>query len=472
MKKFRFTGFYSAIILGFFALIYLFIKAGEKLETFEPPKAALTVDPVHTIQSALSEPLSLLLAQIIIILIVARILGSLMRKIKQPAVIGEMIAGIILGPSLAGKYLPGFSDSIFPASSLMNIQYLSQIGLILFMFIVGMELDLSKIKQKSRQAVVISHVSIAFPFLLGVGFAYFTYLQLATAGTRFISFALFMGIAMSITAFPVLARIVRERGLSGTALGSLVISCAAADDVSAWCILAAVVAIVKGGSGWTPVFILMMAMAYVLIMIFIIKPLLEKLSKNFKAESELPVKLVSVSLFVIMLSAYCTEVIGIHALFGAFVAGAIMPASDRLREKIREKIEDVALVLLLPLFFVLTGLKTHINLLSDPFMFMMTVIVVIIAVLGKFAGSAIAARFVGETWQTSLSVGALMNTRGLMELIVLNIGYDLGILSTEVFSMMVLMALLTTFMTGPALNLIGKYYTQRQKIISEPVKYS
>lgn len=465
MKKGRFSGFYITIVLVFFVLIYLVIKAGEKLETFEPDKKNLSIDPLHTFKSAFSEPLTLLLAQIIVILIVAKALGGLMRKIKQPAVVGEMIAGILLGPTLMGSVFPSFSQAIFPSSSLTHIQFLSQIGLILFMFIVGMELDLSKIRSKSKQALIISHASIAFPFLLGVGFAYFTYPHLAITGTRFISFALFMGIAMSITAFPVLARIVRERGLSGTSLGTLVISCAAADDVSAWCILAAVVAIVKGGSGWTPVYIMLMALSYVLIMIFVIKPLLQRLAKSFEEKEGVSIRLLSIHLLMMMLSAYCTEVIGIHALFGAFVAGAVMPGKAQFRDQIREKIEDVALVLLLPLFFVLTGLKTHINFLGDSYMLIMSVVVIFIAILGKFVGSALAARFVGENWQTSLSIGALMNTRGLMELVVLNIGYDLGILSTEVFSMMVFMALVTTFMTGPALNLIDKYYRRDLKFV-------
>jgi len=423
----------------------------------------------------LEHPLALLLAQIVTVIFVARIFGWICKKIGQPSVIGEIIAGIVLGPSLIGMYFPGFSSALFPTQSLGNLQFLSQIGLILFMFVVGMELDLKVLKNKAHEAVVISHASIIIPFALGIGLAYFIYQSFAPQGVQFSSFGLFLGISMSITAFPVLARIVQERSLHKTRLGTIVITCAAADDITAWCILAAVIAIVKAGSFVSAMYVIGLAITYVLLMIKVVRPFLKRVGDLYTTRENISKPIVAIFFLTLIISSYTTEVIGIHALFGAFMAGAIMPENIRFRSIFIEKVEDVALVLLLPLFFVFTGLRTEIGLLNDPYLWKVTGVIILVAVVGKFLGSALAAKFVGQNWKDSLTIGALMNTRGLMELVVLNIGYDLGVLTPKIFAMMVIMALITTFMTGPLLNIINWIFKTKSidssEAISEISKY-
>ena len=460
MKKYKNTVFYLVITGGFTALMYWIIIKGKHLEaakTIETPESGngSWSDFLAAIQHNFQDPLAILLAQIITIILVARVFGWIFKKIGQPSVIGEIIAGIVLGPSLLGLYFPEFSSTLFPVESLGNLKFLSQIGLILFMFVIGMELDLKVLKNKANEAVVISHASIVIPFALGIGLSYFVYNQFAPEGVTFLSFSLFMGIALSITAFPVLARIVQERGIHKTKLGAIVITCAAADDITAWCILAVVIAIVKAGTFVSSLYIIMLAVLYVLAMIFIVKPFLKRIGDLYGSKDTIIKPVVAIFFLVLILSSYATEVIGIHALFGAFMAGAIMPDVPKFRTIFIEKVEDVALILLLPLFFVFTGLKTEIGLLNDPYLWKVTGFIILVAVVGKFLGSALAAKFVGQSWRDSLTIGALMNTRGLMELIVLNIGLELNVLTPEVFTMMVIMALVTTFMTGPALDLIN-----------------
>jgi len=472
MKKFRSGIFYISILTVFATLMYWIVLLGTKLEqgkiiqvlSNEKSKWEIFTETfVHELHS----PLALLLAQIVTIILIAKFFGWLCTKIKQPSVIGEMIAGIVLGPSLVGLYFPEFSGALFPKQSLGNLQFLSQIGLILFMFIVGMELDLKVLRGKAKDAVIISHASIIFPFALGMCLAYFIYPSFAPEGVQFLSFGLFMGIAMSITAFPVLARIVQERGITKTKLGTIVITCAAADDITAWCILAAVIAIVKAGSIVSSLYTIMLAIAYVFLMLKIVRPFLTKLGNIHTSKENLTKPVVAIFFLTLIISAYTTEVIGIHALFGAFMAGTIMPDNIKFRTLFTEKVEDVALVLLLPLFFVFTGLRTQIGLINDVELWKVTGFIIAMAVVGKFLGSTLAAKFVGQNWKDSLSIGALMNTRGLMELVVLNIGYDLGVLSPPIFSMMVLMALTTTFMTGPALELINWIFKTKEGSTTE-----
>jgi len=475
MKKFRNSFFYIAVIAVFSALIYLALKNGKTLETGRNITEHASgkgqwQDFLDSLFHNLTHPLALLMVQIITILFVARFFGWICKKLGQPTVIGEMIAGIVLGPSLVGTFFPEYSGLLFPAASLGNLQILSQIGLILFMYVVGMELDLNVLKNKAKDAVIISHASIIIPFTLGLLLAYYIYDQFAPSGVAFSSFGLFLGIAMSITAFPVLARIVQERGLHRTRIGALVITCAAADDITAWCILAAVIAIVKAGSFVSSLYIIALAVAYVFLMLWVVKPFLKRIGDLFSHKENVTKPVVAIFFLTLLISAYTTEVIGIHALFGAFMAGAIMPESMKFRNIFIEKVEDVSQVMLLPLFFVFTGLRTQIGLLDDPYLWEVCGLIILVAVVGKFLGSAITARFVGQNWRDSLTIGALMNTRGLMELIVLNIGYDLGVLSTEIFSMMVIMALATTFMTGPALDLIGYIYNRKKNYIPSEIR--
>lgn len=460
MKNLRNSIFYVGVIGGFSLLMYWIILVGVKLEAGRNLKIPTSdksqwSEFLDSLLKNLHHPLALLLAQIVTIIFVARIFGWICIKIKQPAVIGEMIAGIVMGPSLVGMYLPEFSAALFPPDSLGNLQFLSQIGLILFMYIVGMEIDMKILRNKAHDAVVISHASIIIPFVLGMGLAYFIYDEFAPADVQFTSFGLFAGIAMSITAFPVLARIVQERGIHKTKLGTIVITCAAADDITAWCILAVVIAIVKAGSFGSALFTVLLALGYVFLMIKVVRPFLKRIGDLYATSEKLSKPIVAIFFLTLVVSSYLTEVIGIHALFGAFIAGAIMPENIRFRNLFIEKVEDVALVLLLPLFFVFTGLRTQIGLLNEPYLWKIAGLIFAVAVIGKFVSSTLAAKFVGQNWKDSLSIGALMNTRGLTELVALNIGYDLGVLSPELFSMMVIMALATTFMTGPTLDFIN-----------------
>ena len=402
MKNFKNSVFYVTTISAFSVLIYWTIILGSKLQTGRNiPKPVYGKgqwqDFTDTLTHNLQHPLAMLLAQIVTIVLVARLFGWICTKIGQPTVIGEMIAGIVLGPSLLGLYFPEFSEALFPEVSKDNLKFLSQIGLILFMFIVGMELDLKVLRNKASDAVVISHASIIIPFALGIGLAYFLYSSFAPKNVQFLSFALFTGIAMSITAFPVLARIVQERGIHKTRLGTIVITCAAADDITAWCLLAAVIAIVKAGSFVSSLYVIGLSVVFVLLMIKVVRPFLKKIGDLYSTKASLTKPIIAIFFLILIISSYATEVIGIHALFGAFMAGAIMPESAKFRHIFIEKVEDVALVLLLPLFFVYTGLNTQIGLLNDWESWKITGIIILVAVFGKFAGSAIAAKYVGQS---------------------------------------------------------------------------
>jgi Kef-type K+ transport system membrane component KefB len=472
MRNLKNTLFYFIVTGGFIAIMYWIVGQGKALEVgrsiiLPSSKDTQWMQFLTSLFHNFKHPMALLMAQIITIVLVARCFGWIFRKIGQPTVIGEIIAGIVLGPSLFGLYFPDLKTALFPVESLGNLQILSQVGLILFMFVIGMELDLKVLKNKANDAVVISHASIVIPFAMGIGLSYFIYHQFAPENVEFLSFSLFMGIAMSITAFPVLARIVQERGIHKTRLGTIVITCAAADDITAWCLLAAVIAIVKAGSFVSSLYIIGLAILYVAFMLLMVKPFLKRLGDLFANRETLSKPVVAIFFLTLLVSAYMTEVIGIHALFGAFMAGAIMPDQTRFRSLFIEKVEDVAVIILLPLFFVFTGLRTEIGLINDPYLWKITGFIILVAVAGKFLGSALAAKFVGQTWRDSLTIGALMNTRGLMELVVLNIGYELGVLSPKIFTMMVIMALVTTFMTGPALDLIGFIFKSKSPIAAD-----
>jgi Kef-type K+ transport system membrane component KefB len=342
---------------------------------------------------------------------------------------------------------------IFPVAALGALKLLSQIGVCLFMFVVGMELNVAHLRHKAHTAVVVSHVSILLPYFLGVAVSLVLFTTLAGPGVSFISFALFMGISMSITAFPVLARILQERHLDKSALGSTAIACAAVDDVTAWSILACVVAIVRSTGFASTAFSLGLVIVFVVVMLWIIRP---RLPRWFAADTLVGARLdkgiIAAVLVFTFTSALITEVIGIHALFGAFIAGVVMPAKPEFRDYLKVRLENFSSVFLLPLFFAFTGLRTQIGLINTVENWMFWLLITFIATFGKLGGSMFAARLTGMNWIDSFSLGALMNTRGLMELIAINIGYDLGILSPPIFAMLVLMALVTTFMTGPLLT--------------------
>jgi Kef-type K+ transport system membrane component KefB len=396
--------------------------------------------------------LQLLILQIGTILVVARLVGWLFGKLHQPRVIGEMVAGILLGPSLLGWLAPNISANLFPPASLGHLNSLSQVGLLIFMFLVGLELDLRQLRKLGRAAVMTSQVSIIAPFILGSLFAAYLYPRLSQPGVSFAGFALFMGAAMSVTAFPVLARILTERNMLRTRVGSVAITCAAVDDVTAWCILAGIIVIVRSSSLELPVWLTLSGLAaFVLVMMFGVRPALRRLEMIYEKRGNLTQDLIAIILLVVLASGLITESLGVHALFGAFLAGVVMPRHDRLTEELSQKLEAVVVVLLLPLYFALTGLRSSIFLISGARMWLYCAVIIVLAVVGKLGGSMFSARLNGMSWRESAAVGILMNTRGLVELVILNIGLDLEILSPALFSIMVLMALVTTLMTTPLL---------------------
>lgn len=403
----------------------------------------------------LESPFGLLLIQLTLIVGLSRLLGAGFRRLGQPMVIAEIIAGIMLGPSLLGWFAPELMQSLFPAHSLSLLEGLSQVGLLLFMFLIGLELDPGLMRGKGHASVAISHASIFVPFVLGVGAAVFWLRErLLPDGVSIVSFALFMGIAMSVTAFPVLARILSERRLLRSRVGALAITCAAVDDVTAWCLLAFVVAVVKATSLGGAAVTTLLSLAFILAMIFLIRPFMVRLSERVATREGLTQGKVALLLVALLVSASATEVIEIHALFGAFLFGAIIPKEGGLAATLAEKLEDVAVVLLLPIFFAYSGLRTQLGLLNTSSEWLVCGAIILLACLGKFGGSAIAARMTGMRWREAGAIGILMNTRGLMELVVLNLGLDLGVISPTLFTMMVVMALVTTFMTSPLLRLV------------------
>lgn len=423
----------------------------------------------------LHHPLAVFIMQLVIIVFVARVFGYIFTKIRQPSVIGEIVAGIVLGPSLVGLYFPEVSEFIFPKpaegdiDSLEFLKFFSQIGLMLFMFIIGMEVDLKALKNRAFDALIISHTGIVFSFFLGVLLAYFLYDSFAPENVAFAAFSLFMGISMSTTAFPVLARIIQERGITKTPLGILAITTAAIDDMTAWCLLAVIIAVVKSGGFVNSLSTIVLTIAYVFVMIKMVQPFMKKFGSVYVSRENLNKTVVAFVFVVLFFSSYITEVIGIHPLVGAFMAGVIMPHNINFKKIITEKIEDVSLVLLLPLFFVFTGLRTQINLLDNSDLWLIAFVVISVAVGGKFLGATISSRLLKHSWKESLSMGVIMNSRGLMELIILNIGYDLGIFGKEIFTILVLMALFTTFMTNPMLELIDWAFARFGKEKTEAV---
>ncbi len=470
MKRFKNIFIYSFSLIVFAVLIYWTVSQGHVLEIYNGVTSHQgDLTPWLTFTNSISQnfthPLALLLLQIIVILIVSRLFAIIFVKIGQPTVIGEIVAGILLGPSLLGLLFPEISGFLFPVESLGNLNVLSQIGLILFMFIVGMELDFNVLKNRAKETIVISQFSIIVPFALGMLLAYIIYTSFAPRGVAFLPFSLFIGISMSITAFPVLARIVRERGIHNKRVGTIVISCAAVNDIVGWCLLAAVIAITKAGSFVSSLYVILLSVAYVLIMVLVVRPFLKRIGEVHSTRENLTKSVVAIFFLTLIASSVATEVIGIHALFGAFMAGTIMPDNPKFRSIFVEKVEDISLVLLLPLFFVFTGLRTQIGLINDINLWKVTGLIVLIAITGKFLGSALAARYVKLSWKDSLTIGSLMNTRGLMELVVLNIGYELGVLTPQIFAMMVIMALLTTFMTGPSLDIINRLFKDKSQIL-------
>lgn len=387
------------------------------------------------------------------------VLGRVCRYFGQPPVIGEVIAGIALGPSLLGAISPETMHLLIPSAVddpkgqvPAALRAVSQLGVILYMFIVGLELNTTRLAGKAHAAVAVSHASIVAPFVLGALLALGLYPAFSHDGVPFTSFALFMGVAMSITAFPVLARILTDRGMQKTTLGGVALSCAAADDVTAWCLLAFVVGVAQANVG-NALWVLGGAAAFIVTMFVVVKPLLAHwIPKEEKQAQTLSPLVYSGVLLAVLLSSLTTEAIGVHAIFGAFLLGAVIPHDSRVAQVFSTSMKDLVTVLLLPAFFAFTGMRTQISLVSGWENWLWCAAIILVATAGKFGGTLVASRLTGLSWRDAAALGALMNTRGLMELIVLNIGLDLGVISPTLFAMMVVMALVTTAMTAPVLQ--------------------
>jgi Kef-type K+ transport system membrane component KefB len=393
--------------------------------------------------------------QIAVVLVVCLLVGSLFLKIGQPRVVGEMFAGIMLGPSLLGWMAPRFSAFLFPSASLGFLNALSQIGVIVFMFLVGLGSNPKELKSHGHAAVLTSHVSITAPFVLASFLAMYLYPRLSDNSVPFINFGLFMGAAMSITAFPVLARILTERNLLQSRLGTVSIACAAVDDVTGWCILAYIVLLIRSANSGNRIWLTVGGLiAFALVMLYGVQRLLRRFQTVYEQRGMLSENAIALMLVLALASALCTEWLGIHLLFGSFLMGAIMPKEPKFVRYVSSHFETIVVTLLLPLYFAFTGLRTNIGLMKGPHMWMYCGLIILVATSGKLGGSMLASWWAGMPAREAAGLGTLMNTRGLMELVILNIGLELKVISPALFSMMVLMALTTTFMTTPVLQAI------------------
>jgi len=425
---------------------FLIRQWGEQLTA--PPG----VDGAASSSSGKSDMLLHVLIALAAMVVAGRLLGRACKHIGQPPVIGEVLAGICLGPSLLGQLAPAAAAFLLPAEVAPALATVAQLGVILYMFVVGLELDTDQLRHYGRSVVAISHASIIAPFLLGALLALFLYPRLSEQHVPFTAFALFLGVSMSITAFPVLARILTDRQLARTGLGAMALACAATDDATAWCLLAFVVGVAQAKIGGALVVVLV-TLAYIAAMLLLVRPLAVLLARSYDAGPITP-GVIAFVLVGVLLSAIATEAIGIHAIFGAFLLGAMIPHDSRVARELGAKLSDVVTVLFLPAFFALTGMRTQIGLVAGAEQWLICGLIIAVATLGKFGGTLAAARLSGIGWRDSAAIGVLMNTRGLMELIVLNIGLELGVISPTLFAMMVLMALATTIATSPLLSLI------------------
>lgn len=442
---------YAVMLVASVALFWMIRGVGESLIAPAPLTA-----PVEAAGQAAAHANTLLqvLVALLTIIAAARVVGAVFAWFHQPPVIGEVFAGILLGPSFLGQVAPGVSAHLFPPTVTPLISILAQIGVLLFMFVVGLELNTALLREKTHTTMAISHASIVAPFLMGSALALWLYPLLSNSGVPFTAFALFMGISMSVTAFPVLARILTDRQLQNTRMGTIALSCAAVDDVTAWCLLAFVVGVVQSKlthAGWTAV----LTLAYIGAMFLVVRPLAVRFVSRYEGQRSIGQPVIGAICMVLLLSSLATEYIGIHTLFGAFLIGAIIPHDSRVATVLREKLEDFVVVMLLPAFFAFTGLRTQIGLIHGD-QWLICGAIILVACAGKFGGSFVAARLTGLGWRDAASLGILMNTRGLMELIVLNIGLDLKVISPTLFAMLVIMAVATTFATTPILDALSR----------------
>lgn len=450
--KARTTLFYAGMLGVAVGLFFWIRSAGENL--MAPVRMTLG----HYAKSAPSEPISLfthVLLSLVVILLCARGLGAFFQRFGQPPVIGEMIAGILLGPSLLGRVSPGMFNYLLPNQIAPYLSVIANIGVILYMFLVGVELNTKLLRKRTHASIATSHASIVVPFLLGSALALWLYPMYSTNDVRFVVFALFMGVSMSVTAFPVLARVVTDRGTQQDQLGNIALACAAVDDVTAWCLFALVVSVAQAHAGRV-LLTLGLTAGFIFAVFVFLRPAADWFVRRHAQRRQTGQSSIVIACVALLLAALTTQWIGIHALFGAFLVGTTIPHDSRLAQDIKQKFEDLVVILFLPAFFAFTGLRTQIGLLHGGADWAICLVIIIVASLGKFGGGTIAAWLTGLGWREAASLGILMNTRGLMELIVLNVGLDLGVLSPELFAMLVIMAIVTTFATKPVLQALAR----------------
>ena len=441
---------YGLMLLGAVVVFLVVRSYGERLTAPAPaPHAAAGA-------AATAEPTALfhVLLALAAVLVTGRLLGRVLGAMRQPPVIGEVLGGILLGPSLLGRIAPELSAAILPASTAPLLGVIAELSIILYMFLIGVDLHVDLLRGRTRGVIVTSHASIVTPFALGTMLALYLYPRLSTSDVPFTSFALFMGVAMSITAFPVLARIVTDRGLNNTPLGTVALACAAADDVTAWCLLAFVVGVTRGNMG-SAMLVVVFTLLFIGAMVVLVRPLVARLTARI-GDGPVSQNAIAITLGGLLLSALVAQRIGTHAIFGAFLFGAIMPRDSALARALREKLHDLVTILLLPAFFAFTGMRTEIGLVAGMYEWLICGLIILVATLGKFGGTFAGARFTGTDWRTAASLGVLMNTRGLMELIVLNVGRDLNVISPTLFTMMVMMAIVTTVATTPIVDSLAR----------------
>ena len=447
--RIRATAGYLAMVCLTIACVLLINRTGRELVITPATGTAEAVSPGAGKPSMLLHVLLTLVA----VVVAGQALGFLFRHVGQPPVIGEVVAGILLGPSLLGRVWPEASAFLMPAEVGPYIAVIAQIGVILYMFLVGLELNPAALRERAGNTLFIAHASIALPFVGGAALAFLLYPRMGYGAHSFVSFVLFMGISLSVTAFPVLARILTDRQMQSTPLGILALGAAAIGDVTAWCILAFVVGIAQAAVDRAAL-TLVLTLAFIAIMLGVVRPILVGLFQRH--DSSRPAPLITAAMLVgVFISAMLTEAIGIHALFGAFLLGAIIPHDSQLANTFRHKFEDLVTLLLLPAFFASVGMRTEIGLVSGLENWLICGLITLVAILGKFIGTYAAARFTGLDNRNSFGLGVLMNTRGLMELIVLTVGLEMKVLSPTLFAMMVLMALATTLLTGPVLAMMN-----------------
>lgn len=441
---------YAAMVAGAVGLFVIIKTAGKFLSA---PAQSGPVRFGRIAQAAASGELAHVLLALVIIIVFARGLGAAFKKIHQPEVVGEVIAGIALGPSLLGRLAPAASSFILPPAVAPYLNIIASVGVILYMFLVGVELDTQLLRRRTHASVAISHASIITPFLLGSVLALYLYPRYSSRDVPFTVFAMFMGVSMSVTAFPVLARILTDRGMNKTRMGTIALACAAVDDVTAWCLFALVVSIAAAKPG--RVLLTVGLTAFFIFCIFkFVQPAMKWLVRKRVRDKKTTQGTMVIVFAALLLAALSTDAIGIHALFGAFLLGAVIPHDSALARDVTAKIHDLVVVLLLPAFFAFTGMRTQIGLVNGLNQWLVCGLIILVASVGKFGGSSVAARITGLSWRQSASLGILMNTRGLMELIVLNVALDLGALKPTLFTMLVLMAVVTTVATTPVLHLL------------------